>query len=386
MCTKQTAVLKAASPEDRHREWYKLHKPDFHAVDSLAEATGGWLDWFLVIYWLSVIAVLALFELVTYVRGTSWINMSPDQVSKNAIQRGKSTATVGQGRSYRSMSLSGSPSEGGSQQKSDSKLGEKQVSLDLPGFGSEDAGVAPGNELHENFWALNLIASIGNARDVQGGTISPWLIFWGAIFMGMIQSVTLLTVMYDIDPAAKPYTEIPTAPWKESALTVNLMKFIMVFYLGLSVVAEAGDAHDNATSAWHVDEELLLIPRSFVLFIPVFHYLVTLNVIMAGTSVILSCQAVPEILACAMAILFITQVDELLWYFFQKTFDVYVDDEWRVPMPDESETKESLDKNEKKWKLAKKVVILFPMAWGFCLLGRAWYRKQMPAAAALRFY
>merc|ERR1719440_357681 len=107
------------------------------------------------------------------------------------------------------------------------------------------------------------------------------------------------------------------------------MKFIMVFYLGLSVVRESGDAYDNYLCAMNVPKDYLFVHRFFVLFIPVCHYMVTLIVILAGVSVILSCQAVPQILACAMAILFITEVDELLWSFFKRLFDVTV--VWRIP-------------------------------------------------------
>merc|ERR1740130_929897 len=146
------------------------------------------------------------------------------------------------------------------------------------------------------------------------------------------------------------------------------MKVVMVFFLGMYVVSEAADAYDNYVLGVALKPEALHIHRFFVLFIPFFHYFITLSVILAGGSVVLSCQDVPNILYNSMAILFITRVDELFWGFFERTFDIEAD--WKAEI-NESGVAEV--------KLIKKFIIMFPMLWGFCLLGRAWYRDQMPA-------
>lgn len=223
-------------------------------------------------------------------------------------------------------------------------------------------------DLAPNVWALNLVASQGNARDHQGNVLSPMLVFMAGILMGFLQLLTLFLVVYDIDPSASPYTETPSDPWKTSPLTVNTMKVVMTFFLGMYVVSEAADAYDNFIIGIELKSEKLLAHRFFVLFIPCFHYIVTLSVILAGVCVVLSCQDVPNILYNSMAILFITQVDELFWGFFARTFDI--DADWSMWIA-ESEAAEI--------KLLKKCLIMFPMCWGFSLLGRAWYRDQMPA-------
>jgi len=194
------------------------------------------------------------------------------------------------------------------------------------------------------------------------------LVFTAAVLMGLIQLLTLFLVVYDIDPAANPYTVKPGAPWKTSPLTVNCMKVVMTFFLGMYVVSEAADAYDNFILGMAIKGKELLIHWSCVLFIPIYHYLITLTVILAGVSVVLSCQDVPNILYNSMAILFITRVDELFWGFFERAFDIEADWKAEINVSDVAEVK-----------LIKKFIIMFPMLWGFCLLGRAWYRDQMPA-------
>merc|ERR1719491_716365 len=225
--------------------------------------------------------------------------------------------------------------------------------------------------LKPNIWALNLVASCGQAKDRNGEALSPKLVFIAGIIMGCLQILTLFLVVYDIDPAADPYTEKPSAAWKESALTVNCMKVVMVFFLGMYVVSEAADSYDNYVLGCAVRCEDLNVHRFFVLFIPMFHYLITLSVILAGVSVVLSCQDVPRILFSSMAILFITGVDELFWGFVERTFEIEA--KWQVQL-NESKVVEV--------RLIKKCIVMFPMLWGFCLLGRAWYRDQMPALAS----
>lgn len=231
-----------------------------------------------------------------------------------------------------------------------------------------DGGVAKPITLPPNMWTLNVVCALGQATDRKGNILNPMFVFTAGIAMGLLQLFVLFLVVYDIDPSATPYTEKPAAPWKTSPLTVNCMKFVMVFFLGMSVVAEAGDAYDNFIVGVGVDKRDLLTRRFNVLFIPAFHYFITMSVILAGVSVILSCQAVPDILYNSMAIVFITQVDELFWNFISQTFEVEA--EWQV-MICESQMSEA--------QLLKKCIVMFPMLWGFCLLGRAWYRDQMPA-------
>lgn len=323
--------------------------PKYNHADSLSAATDGFLDWFLVIYWGSWILFVVAVEAVIFSRGgasmtavVKEVNLSRE--SSQVFRRSSLIRHVSQSPEDLERSL------------------ERKLSI-----GSSDEG--PRCELNMNLWTLNLLAAQGNAWSGRRNTenqLRPMLVFIGAIAMGLTQLFTLFLIVYDIDPAASPYTEKPSAPWKTSAVTVNCMKFVMVFFLGMAVVDEAGDAYDNYINGMGVDREKLKIPRFVVLFIPLFHYVITLFVILTGVSVILSCQAVPDILYNSMAILFITQVDEYFWGFCSRAFDI--DAEWSVELGVVPQVK-----------LLKKCIIMFPMLWGFCLMGRAWYRDQMPA-------
>lgn len=309
------------STEDEHVAPNIAFKmPKSTHVDSLSAATDGFLDWFVVGYWGVLLLILLMTEMIILMNGGV------------PIVKRESTTSIG-------------------------------------GLMREDTEDDKYLTLAPNFWTLNVVASRGKAFDHQGNELSPMLVFSAAISMGLLQLFTLFLIVYDIDPSASPYTEKPSTPWKTSPLTVNCMKVVMTFFQGMSVVAEAGDSYDNYIIGMGVGD--LLTSRFFVLFIPLFHYFITLAVILAGVSVILSCQAVPDILYNSMAILFITQVDELFWGFFERTFDV--DATWRV----EKESLTAVAESE----LLKRGFIMLPMLWGFQLLGRAWYRQQMPMMA-----
>merc|ERR550514_1688547 len=75
--------------------------------------------------------------------------------------------------------------------------------------------------------------------------------------------------------------------------------------------------------------KLLTVSRCLPIFVPIFQYVVLLGVVWGGVSVILSCQAVPDILYNSLAITFIVCVDELFYEFVQKVFDV--DTELSIP-------------------------------------------------------
>lgn len=324
----------------------KFKMPLYSHVDSLSAATNGFLDWFVVAYWGIIVLFVVAFEVFDHyrehsifsARRTSFFDKEHDGEKATVAEE---PAKLGRTRSFLAGDVAGS----------EDILGEEK-----------DKTLAP------NIWSLSLVASHGKAKDRRGNILSPWVVFIAGVIMGLIQLLTLFLVVYDIDPTASPYTSKPGAPWKTSPFTVNCMKVVMVFFLGMYVVSEAADAYDNFILGLAMKGRELLIHWSCVLSIPVFHYLITLCVILAGVSVVLSCQDVPNILYNSMAILFITRVDELFWGFFERTFDIEAD--WNVQIQ-ESDVVEV--------QLIKKCIIMFPMLWGFCLLGRAWYRDQMPA-------
>jgi len=318
--------------------------PHYRHADSLSAATDGFLDFFIVGYWGSIVLIILVAEVVMHLMpGMHLCTSTPrhpesEESPEEPKERNKTIR--------RTVSFLG-----GDHPSASEVLGEPKEKILAP-----------------NIFSLSLVASRGFAKDSQGRVLSPKLVFTAAVLMGLIQLLTLFLVVYDIDPAANPYTVKPGAPWKTSPLTVNCMKVVMTFFLGMYVVSEAADAYDNFILGVAIKGKELLIHWSCVLFIPIYHYLITLTVILAGVSVVLSCQDVPNILYNSMAILFITRVDELFWGFFERAFDIEAD--WKAEI-NESGVAEV--------KLIKKFIIMFPMLWGFCLLGRAWYRDQMPA-------
>lgn len=339
----------------------KLKLPPVHHADALSRATDGWLDWFLVCYWGTIFLVVGAVEVGTHLRGGVPLTHHSSSDIGHPLVRGSS-------KRARKADVE-NPIEGtldapaAADNDRDDMSAERSLSALFCKKGDENIV-----ELAPNFWTLNVVAARGRATDRKGNVISPVFVFLAAMFMGLLQVFTLFLIVYDIDPSASPYTSKPEAAWKTSAVTVNCMKFVMAFFLGMSVVAEAGDAYDNYVYGMGLGSEELLVHRFWVILVPLFHYLITLTVIVAGVSVILSCQAVPQILFNSNAILFITQVDELFWGFFERTFDINAD--WEIEI-NESDVLEVV--------LLKKCIIMFPMLWGYCLLGRAWYRDQMPA-------
>jgi len=342
----------------------QLKLPPVRHADALSRATDGWLDWFLVCYWGTIFLVVGAVEVGTLLRGGvplthhSSADMMEHQLIRGVSKISKSS-DVENPTEEKPL-----PASGGKERRMSA---ERSLTTNIL-LGPEEETQTETIELAANFWTLNVVAARGRATDRKGNVISPVFVFLAAMFMGVLQVFTLFLIVYDIDPSASPYTVKPEAPWKTSAVTVNCMKFVMAFFLGMSVVAEAGDAYDNYVYGMGLDSEELLVHRFWVILVPLFHYLITLTVMVAGVSVILSCQAVPQILFNSNAILFITQVDELFWGFFERTFDIQAN--WVIEI-NESDVLEVM--------LLKKCIIMFPMLWGYCLLGRAWYRDQMPA-------
>lgn len=335
-------------------------KPFVHA-DALSRATNGYLDWFLVGYWGCWLVVVLLFVAARHWNQYTGILMTPRHPSAGSASDGTDS-----GNPAHDGSGSASTQEADGTKPETPKIQRSLTAQSLL-LGNEDS---PMKEitLGSNFWTLNVVSALGQAKDRQGNLLSPITVLTAAIFMGLLQIFTLCLVVYDIDPSAIPYTVTPSSPWKTCPFTVNCMKFVMVFFLGMSVVAEAGDSYDNLVIALGVDSAKLRLHKRYVVSMPIFHYLITMAVILAGVSVILSCQAVPDILYNSMAILFITQVDELFWNFWERIFEI--DANWTVAI-NESAFPEA--------QILKKCIIFFPMVLAYGFLGRAWYRDQMPA-------
>lgn len=185
--------------------------------------------------------------------------------------------------------------------------------------------VPPGAiDLPDSLWSLHLVAAAGEFKFADGRDVNWPLTFATllASFIGFIQSFTVFLIVHDLNPEASPTTTEPGAEWLHKAWTVNAMKFLMIFFVTAVLQTEAVQCVEIINAAWKVPYNQLLRPRWEVLFIPLFQYLILIGVVWGGVAVVLSCQAVPDILYNSLAITFIVNTDELCYTLIMKLFDL----------------------------------------------------------------
>merc|ERR1712139_354180 len=86
------------------------------------------------------------------------------------------------------------------------------------------------------------------------------------------------------------------------------------------LTSEAAQCESVFKAAYLVPGKHLTISRCLPMMMPVVQYFILVGVVWGGVAVILSCQAVPDILYNSLAITFIVGVDELLFEFIAKCF------------------------------------------------------------------
>merc|ERR1719463_910011 len=96
----------------------------------------------------------------------------------------------------------------------------------------------------------------------------------------------------------------------------------MITLLTMGLTSEAAQCESVFKAAYLVPAKHLTISRCLPMMMPVVQYLIIAGVVWGGVSVILSCQAVPDILYNSLAITFIVGVDELFYEFFSKILDL----------------------------------------------------------------
>lgn len=307
------------------------------SIDPISRATHGWLDCFVVIYWGCVVLFFALmaFRMAYY----------PEKV--HLLFSGEAKSSMNRSPSFRRTA---------SVRTADDGLVTRTLATD--------------------FWSLCVLINYGQVQDWRGRPARPLPWYLLAFCMGLMQLSALAFILEGINPHASPWTTTPSAHWVRSGTSVNCMKFIMVSFLGLSVTTEASGAYRNWVSAaqFMPEEKDSPPPTIFAVLVPCFHYLITLGTILGGVAVVLSCQQTPSILYNSLAILFITQVDEVVYKYCSEMFGLKVD--WEVPAPE-------LHALEWKPMLFRQFVVGLPMLWGFSLLGRAWYTNTMPVSALM---
>lgn len=243
----------------------------------------------------------------------------------------------------------------------------------------------PEEDLAESIWSLNLVSAVGQATLPNGNPMSPYLVGLISVTLAAAQLFTLFLIVDSMDPAATPITTVPLTPWKtpEQSWTVNCMKWLMVTFLSMSVVPEAGDAIKELMQSLQIDKRRLLCSRVHLMILAVLHYLITMGVVIAGVSVILSCQDVGSILFNSLAVTFINGLDDTIYKFFEGVCGIESD--FKIVHKDLDGDGEPDIWDMPLWAdVLQRFVILFPCLYGVFLIGRAWYTGKMPSVV-LRF-
>ncbi|CAK0876721.1 unnamed protein product [Prorocentrum cordatum] len=137
------------------------------------------------------------------------------------------------------------------------------------------------------------------------------------LLLGALQMFTIFLLVHDIDPNADPVTEVPSSPWKRTTWSVNCMKWIQVTFMATALASEVSQAMQLFTLAVVMDAESFLVHRAFLMLMAAGQYVVTLWVLFGGVAVVLSFQAVPDILYSSMAIVFVNSIDDLMYQFVE---------------------------------------------------------------------
>lgn len=235
--------------------------------------------------------------------------------------------------------------------------------------------------LAESMWTLCLVASLGQAKwkravfRKRDWPIPAPIIASGSVIMGCSQFWALALIVHDLNPAAKPITEVPSTDWKTEPWTVNSMKWLMCLYICVSAVGEAVEAKKFLAACFVVNHHRLKCSRIVPVCCAIFQYVVVLFVIWAGISATLSLHSVPEILYSSMAILFILNIDEIVYKFCAELFDI--DADFQVVRPSHS-----CELEHGSFPLSVEIVFKFfvvlPLLWGIFVLARAWRTNIMP--------
>lgn len=257
----------------------------------------------------------------------------------------------------------------------------------------DDDDEEEGVDLPENTWALILIASIGQAKFPGGSNMPAWFVSVIAVFMGSIQLAALFLMCHDLDPTSEPYTVKPSTPYG-SIWTVNSMKVIMTVFMVVALVSEAGQCNQVFCQAMAVHEKRLISPRWVPLVMEVIQYTIAIAVVWAGVSVILSFQAVPDIIYSSMSIMCISNVDEMFFEGMNAVLGIDANftvkpsamkkDSVYTSIRKGSADEEMKAKGDFHYELSDtfnfvmKFLLAFPVLLGVFLFMRAWYTGIMP--------
>lgn len=195
---------------------------------------------------------------------------------------------------------------------------------DVEDFQKDDVIALP-----DTTYALPLACAVRQVRFPNGQPVPLWAGSITSIIVAIAQYVCVVVIYDWIDKSAPPITEHPDSTWKKNAFTVNLMKFMMIFYLS---VFSASDSlqfftivrHTLLTEKAKEKHHEGYIPIVLLAF-PLMHLICLLITAVVGVSVILAQQSVTMVITGAVGMCFVTQVDDLMWKFGSAAFGVDAD-------------------------------------------------------------
>jgi hypothetical protein len=234
-------------------------------------------------------------------------------------------------------------------------------------------------ELSKNMWNFFAVVALDKASMASKGSMSILAVGIGNLLLGALQMFTIFLLVHDIDPNADPVTEEPSSPWKRTTWSVNCMKWIQVTFMSMALASEVSQAMQLFTLTVVLDADSFLVHRVFVMLMAAGQYVVTLWVLFGGVAVVLSFQAVPDILYSSMAIVFVSSIDDLIYQFVESVFDI--DADFQLPEGAPSSPRHERDAWLHVWlPTMSKVVSVFPLVFGVWLMGESWYHNTMPNA------
>ncbi|CAK0908438.1 unnamed protein product [Prorocentrum cordatum] len=217
-------------------------------------------------------------------------------------------------------------------------------------------------ELSQNMWNFFAVVALGKAQMPGRQPVSCLAVGICNLLLGALQMFTIFLLVHDIDPNADPITDTPSTPWKRTTWSVNCMKWIQVAFMAAAVSSEVSQA--------------MQLFKVFLMLMAAGQYVVTLWVLFGGVAVVLSFQAVPDILYSSMAIVFVNSIDDLMYQFVESVFDI--DADFRLP---ESPALDPSHEWLQEWlPVMSRVVAVFPLAFALFLMGESWYYNIMPNA------
>jgi len=230
-------------------------------------------------------------------------------------------------------------------------------------------------------WNFFAVVALDKASMASKGSMSILAVGIGNLLLGALQMFTIFLLVHDIDPNADPVTEVPSSPWKRTTWSVNCMKWIQVTFMSMALASEVSQAMQLFTLTVVLDADSFLVHRVFVMLMAVGQYVVTLWVLFGGVAVVLSFQAVPDILYSSMAIVFISSIDDLMYQFVESVFDIDADFQLPEGVPSSPSHEHCRDGWLHVWlPTMSRAVSVFPLVFAVFLMGESWYHNTMPNA------